>query len=1108
MQVCPNCGEENPDRFRICGICGTKLVPDEVGQEVRKTVTVVFCDLKGSTSLGERLDTESLREVLNVYFNEMRAVLERHGGTVEKYIGDAIMAVFGLPKLHEDDALRAVRAAHEMKQALKSVNQRLDKGWGVRLENRTGVNTGEVVAGDVSAGQRLVTGDTVNTAARLEQAAPTLETLIGESTYRLVKDAVKVEPVEPLDLKGKAEAVPAYRLISVTREEGVARRLDHPMVGRIAELQVLVEALERAAAERRAQLVTVFGAAGVGKSRLLHEFLARSGNRVSAVRGRCLSYGEGITFWPLADIVRHAAGITDNDSLEQARSKLDSLVGEGNRDVADRIACAIGFSQATFPIQETFWAARRLFELLARGKPALVVIDDIHWAEESFLELLKFVADSTEAPVVVVCSSRPELLEDHAEWIQERENVKRIVLEPLSQEESSRVVENLLGSAHLDEAIRSRIIEAAEGNPLFVEQMLSMLIDDGALVQDDRNRWVLVSEVGTITIPPTISALLTARLDRLGATERAVIERSAVIGQVFFRGAVEELSPEGVRPFVGPSLQSLTRKEFIRPHESIFAGQEAFRFAHILIRDAAYHGLLKRIRAELHERFVDWLEQAASDRLMEYEEIRGYHLEQAYLILVQLGPADEHAARLGARGAEYLSSAGHRALARGDLPAAASLLRRAASLLPLGDRARPGLLMEAGEALFELGEFPVADLVLGAAIDEARALGNAALASTAELVRLHLHYATQGEVEERVIQQVDRLMPILEEAQTHEGLVRAWRVLTLVHWTAGRYSAAEQATQHMIEEAQLGGDPTLEHRFLGSLAISALYGPTPVDEAIKRCEELRERAEGDRKAEALTCCALAHLQAMLGRFEAARDLFRRSRALFEEFGWKLEAALTSIDSGPAELLAGDPQAAESELRRDFDALDRMGERNYISTTAGWLAEALYRQGQLDEAERFARFCEEVAAFDDVTSQVLWRSIQGKTLARLGRLDEAERLVQAAVDMIGRTDALDYQGNAFMDLAEVLGLAGRTQEAAAAIREAVELFEEKGNLVSAERARGQLAAVLVAKGAPIEGVRPVLPEPVAAEPVALEPVLPDPVVADPVAADPTVSNTTG
>jgi class 3 adenylate cyclase len=360
VQICPNCGEENPDRFRLCGICGTKLAPEEVAQEVRKTVTVVFSDLKGSTNLGEQLDTESVREVLNVYFDAMRVVLERHGGTVEKYIGDAIMAVFGLPKLHEDDALRAVRAAYQMKLTLEKVNDRLEKGWGVRLENRTGVNTGEVVAGDVSAGQRLVTGDTVNTAARLEQNAPTCEILIGDPTYRLVRDAVEVDQVEPLELKGKAERVPAYRLVSVAeREEGVARRLDSPMVGRDEELAVLMGALDAAERDLAPQMVTVFGPAGVGKSRLLQEFLNRASGRVRALRGRCLSYGEGITFWPLGEVIREATGITNDDSMEKAQSKLNAFAGEEGREAADRVAAAIGLSDAVFPVQETFWAARR-----------------------------------------------------------------------------------------------------------------------------------------------------------------------------------------------------------------------------------------------------------------------------------------------------------------------------------------------------------------------------------------------------------------------------------------------------------------------------------------------------------------------------------------------------------------------------------------------------------------------------------------------------------------------------------------------------------------------------------------------------------------------------
>ncbi|HEX9235839.1 MAG TPA: adenylate/guanylate cyclase domain-containing protein, partial [Actinomycetota bacterium] len=336
MQVCPNCGEQNPDRFRLCGFCGAELAPAELAEEVRKTVSVVFCDLKGSTSLGEKLDTESLREILNRYFREMKAVLERHGGTVEKFIGDAVMAVFGLPRLHEDDALRAVRAAFEMREALQRVNEELEARWGVRLENRTGVNTGEVVAGDVASGQRLVTGDVINVAARLEQAAPALEILIGEATYRLVKDAVDVERVEPLELKGKSERVPAYRLLAVSQEEGLARRMNAPMVGRATELSVLTWALETAIEDRNCQLVTVFAPAGVGKSRLLQEFRRSARGRATVVRGRCLPYGDGITFWPLAEVTRAAANISDEDPLEEARAKLQAITADAGSDVADR----------------------------------------------------------------------------------------------------------------------------------------------------------------------------------------------------------------------------------------------------------------------------------------------------------------------------------------------------------------------------------------------------------------------------------------------------------------------------------------------------------------------------------------------------------------------------------------------------------------------------------------------------------------------------------------------------------------------------------------------------------------------------------------------------
>jgi class 3 adenylate cyclase/tetratricopeptide (TPR) repeat protein len=1054
VQTCPSCGEENPDRFRICGMCGAQLAATEVvPEEVRKIVTVVFSDLKGSTPLAERLDTETLREVLNQYFNTMREVLERHGGTVEKYIGDAIMSVFGLPQLHEDDALRAVRAAAEMQEALVGLNAVFEEQYDVRIENRTGVNTGEVVAGDVSVGHRLVTGDTVNTAARLEQNAPTMEILLGESTYRLVKDAVIAEEVEPLQLKGKAEPTPAYRLISVGQhEEGVARRLDAPIVGRDEELSVLTDALERSVATGTCQVVTVVAPAGTGKSRLLKEFVARSEGR--AVRGRCLSYGEGLTFWPLAEIVRSVAGIGNDDPAAEALQKLADMLGPEARDVVDRLAGAVGLSPATYPVEETFWAARRFIEILDDGRPLIVLIDDIHWAERTFLDMIRSVASAlVGVPVVIACSSRPDLFDLHPDWSEESDQYQVLVLAPLSEDESAQVAANLLGETDLDTGVRTKIVEAAEGNPLFVEQMLSMLLDDGILSKDDRGRWVLIRDVGAITIPPTIQALLSARLDRLGPIDRVVVERAAVIGNVFFRGAVEDLSPDEVRRHAGESLSSLTRRELVQPHESSFAGQEAYRFMHVLIREAAYHGLLKRTRAELHVRFIDWLERVASDRVLEFEEIRGYHLEQAFFTLQQLTPNDEQVWQIGVRGSGYLSSAGRRALARGDIPAAANLLRRGSTLLPPGHPERPRLRLDAAEALTEQGGFDEAEAMLHAAIDEAHELSDRVLEATARIQELELRYTIDPEaVAETVVGQVEALLPELESLDAHDGLARAWRLIMFVREMGLQWGESEAAAQRTLEHARLAGNRLMIARAIPSLGYCALSGPTPVPEAIERCRELLEDVAGDRKPEALLEAALSHLEAMRGDVEESRALYRASRAKLEELGWTFLAAQTSFDSGPVEMLAGDLAAAEAELRRDYEALERMGETNYISTTAALLAEVLYRQGDLDGAEEHTKISEELAAHDDVSSQFRWRSVRAKILADRGRPDEGEQLARAAVALIQASDDLNSQGDALIDLAQVLRVAGRHAEAAEAARDALALFRSKGNTVSAAFAR--------------------------------------------------------
>jgi class 3 adenylate cyclase/tetratricopeptide (TPR) repeat protein len=1052
VRLCPSCGEENPDRFRLCGSCGNQLADSGPAEQSRKTVTVVFCDLVGSTSLAERLDAESLREVLAHYFAEMQTVLERHGGRVEKYIGDAIVAVFGLPRAHEDDALRAVRAAAEMQASLIRVNEELDRRWGVTLANRTGVNTGEVVAGDITPGQRIVTGDMVNVAARLEQAAPQMEVLLGESTYRLVRAAVEVDVLEPLELKGKSERVPAFRLVSVRTGEAFARRTDTPLVGRVSELDRLGQWLGRAVQQQSGQLVTLVGDAGVGKSRLIHEFVTQIQGQASVLRGRCLPYGEGITFWPLGEVVRQAAGIHQHEPPDDARAKLAALAGGGAGPVVDRIAAAIGLSAESFPIAEIFWAARSLIESLGREQPLVIVIDDIHWAEATFLDLLDHLAGSLQGTaLLLLCTSRRDLIEERPEWSKAMPNAEAIFLGPLSKDESAQIAINLFGDMELPERLRARIIDAAGGNALFIEQMLSMLVDEGLVREEEGGRWIASPAASSFEVPPSIFALLSARLDRLSREERSVVDRGAVVGQIFYRGAVVALSPEGLRPHVDPSLEALARKELITAEESDFAGDDAFRFHHILIRDAAYQGLLKRTRIELHEAYAAWLEEAAGS-LLEFEEIRGYHLEQAYRYRAELGTPDEQGRAVGDRAARLLSGAGRRAFAQGDMPAAASLLGRAVSLLPNQDPLRLSLLPDLGEALSDLGQFAQAHELVEEAIQGAAAMDDIRLGMDALVVKFLIRSSMEeGAWAEEILRETERAIFVLETANDTRALARAWRLVGFVHATAGNYGAAEEALRRAIDLAQSIADRREETRNLSIYAACALYGPMPVPDAIRHCEQLLQRTTGNQRSEALIGLYLSQLYAMQGDFDRARELYRGSRASLVDQGETVLAAFTASNSARVEMLAEDHVAAEQELRRDYEALERMGEKYFLSTVAGLLAHALYLTSMLEEAEEFSRVSEQTAG-DDVESQSLWRRARAKVLARSGRLDEAEALARESCALVDGIDSPLTRANSLLDLAEVLTIAGRTHEAIPLVQEAVLLHEKKGNVVTAERAR--------------------------------------------------------
>ena len=1054
VQLCPRCGEENPDRFRLCGYCGAELAPPPPVREERRTVTIVFSDLKGSTNLGEALDPESLREVMSRYFEDQTRALRRHGGTVEKFIGDAIMAVFGLPRLHEDDALRAVRAASEMQRSLAALNQELELRWGVTLTNRTGVNTGEVVAGDAATGQRLATGDAVNVAARLEQAAPPNEILLGDLTYQLVRDAVEVETVEPLELKGKAERVPAYRLISVRGEEGVLRRQDAAFVGREVERATLLELFERATVQRRCLVGTVIGEAGVGKSRLVAETLGSIGSQARTLRGRCLPYGEGITFWPVLDIVREAAGIQPEDPVGTAMERLREASGDAR--VAERVGAAIGFSSEPFPVSELFWGIREFLERIAADQPLVLVIDDIHWAESTLLDLLEHLNTTLAAPLLILATARHDLLELRPTW-GDGTDAARLELYRLSEAEAGQVIEHLLGDAGIAEEVKRRIVTAAEGNPLFVEQLVSMLVGGGQLRMED-GRWVPAGDAADLAIPPTIQALLGSRLGQLAPGERSVIEPASVIGLEFRQAAVTELSPSEVRENVPRLLGAMTRKHLLRdnpPEES----ENEFRFEHILIRDAAYGALLKRTRATLHERFVEWADRTNSEReAVEYDEILAYHLEQSYRYLAELGPLDDHGLELGRRASRRLAAAGRRAFGRGDMPAAASLLRRAGETLAPGDPDRAGLLPELGETLMELGDLAAAAAVLTDALNTAAAAGNPVLHARAKIVMqlVTLHAADGAGWAEEAIRDAEGAVATFEAAGDAAGLALANRLLWAIHSTANRNALALQAAEQVIEHARAAGDRRLEARGAAGYALTALYGPTPVAEALSRGEELVRQVEGDRRTEGFILGALAQLRGMRGETAEARALAKQSAAMLEEMGVGILSAATSIDSARIELLAGDLEAAATDLRRDYDALTLMGERFLLSTVGGMLARVEYLRDRFSDAESLARVVRELSAPDDIDAQALWRSVLAMVLARAAAIDEAITLAQEAVALRRQADAPVLLAEALEDFGEVLRFAGRDQEARSQREQALALYERKGDEVSAGRLRTLLS----------------------------------------------------
>ncbi|HET6813965.1 MAG TPA: AAA family ATPase [Actinomycetota bacterium] len=1064
MTVCPVCGEPNPARASFCLNCGSQLpAAAAAGRPARKTVTVVFTDLAGSGSLGQRLDPESLAVVMGRWFDHMRALFERHGGRVQKFVGDAVVAVFGIPVVNEDDALRAVRAAAGLGGGLGPLNAELERDWGVTLQTRTGVNTGEVVTGDPAIGDALVLGDAVNVAARLEQVAAPGEVLLGQSTYRLVRDAVEAERVTPLYLKGKGAPVVAYRLGQVDPgAPGHARRQDAPIVGREPELRLVAWMYERVVATASCHLLTVLGQAGMGKTRLVGEAVADLPG-ATVLRGRCLSYGEGITWWPVAEIVRRAAGIADPDLPARATAKLRRLLADDRRHpddppsgpegrerehIATRIAQLIGLEAAPGPAEDAAWAFRRLLELLAARAPLVVVLDDLHWAEPGLLDLVEHVADyGRGAPILLVAMARPEFLEQRPGWAGGKLNATTMLLEPLDEAAATRLLAELAGPLSLPETATRPITRAAEGNPLFLEELLAALVEEGRLRRQD-GRWV-AADLADLGIPPSIQALLAARLDRLEDAERAVLERAAVAGQVFEQRAVVELSPPAERGTVPARLQALVRRELLRPSPSRLAGDQGFQFRHLLVRDAAYDAIPKQTRAELHELFAVWVERMAGPRLRELEEIVGYHLEQAWRYRDELGIVDQRNRRLATAAARRLGGAGRRALGRGDLPAASKLLERAVGLLPGGDPGGQELLVELADVLVATGELPRAEQILGQVAAAARDHGDERLAAHASVGRLRMEVGVASDLDAATIQhQTGQAIATFAEFEDQRGLAKAWGLLAALGFLRCRITEAEAAAGQAITHARLAHDDPAESWAQGVLAQGAFWGPVPATDGIRRCQELLAQAAGNRRSELIALQSLAGLQAMAAQPEEALATVEQTLALAGDMGENRVASLAREFAAGALAMAGELAAAERQLRQGIRVLERQGESGMRSNMTVDLAHVLHRLGRPEEALRVALAGRAIAAHDDLFTQVRWRGAAARSLALQGRVAEAERLAAEAVGLAEPTDMLTMRGDALLDQAAVAAAAGRPEDAARAALAALDLYRAKGNRAGA------------------------------------------------------------
>ena len=1006
-------------------------VPVTEGPLARRPVTVVCVLLRVVSSLGAALDPEAYEIVNEQSVAGLTTVLEQYGGKLAISASDRLIGVFGAASVHEDDALRAVRASLEARRVLGTETAVLLQRYGVSLACRIGVATGEaLVGGSVPLGSA---GNVGAEAVLLAEAAEPGQVLIGQQTQELAAAAIETDTAGPgrFVLRSAAEAV-----------RPLAVRLDGPLVGRDAELRQLVAACTVASQERVTTLVTVIGEAGLGKTRLIYELARQLGAEVNVLTGRCLPYGEGITFWPLREVIRQAGGGQDSPGAIEAM-----LHGQADAaEVAARLSFALGpGNQGRLDAAEIFWAARRLLETLAQSQPLVVVFEDLHWAESTFLDLVESLAvQPGRSPVVLVCVARPELLEQRPAWAAGTPRTVAIELTPLAADSAAALLDSVTDDQRIPPSTRAQLLETAAGNPLYLEQLAASLSEQAG------------SETRPV-LPPTIQALLGARLQRLGPGASSVLARAAIVGKDFGAQAVRELLPPEARGPLSRNLQTLVAKGLVQHEPSGRRPGVEYSFRHILIQEAAYRAIPKSLRGELHHRFADWLEYVLWEPATERPEILGYHLEQSVRYLSELRPAEAQSSPLPRRAASHLETAGRAAHDRDDALAAVNLFVRAAALLPRDDPALARLYTSLGAALTETGQLEKAMTTL----DDAQRI---AAANGDEGQRAHARaQALTSDLElapNKAAEEIAQALPALRRQFVRDadelGLCRVMQLQAAMHWIHARSAAAEDAWQRAAEYARRASDRRQLAEILGWLASAALWGPTPAAEGVRRCQSYLDEIGNHPHGQTVILRHMAGLYAMQDQVAMAQATLSRAKSHLDLLG----PIMTATETEPAAfiaMLAGDLVTAEMHLRLGYESLSQMGEKGFLSTIAAVLARVIVAQGEERHAEasQLIQISLDAAAGEDLSAQIIGQGLSARILADSGRHAEAVALGSSAAALAAETDLLNQQADALLDLAHALARSGRIADAHAEATQAFDLYQRKGNLPGTRESLGYL-----------------------------------------------------